>query len=141
MATPLTLATMLCQSDRCNEFARRVLADLRHPCHGAGGDGVDARGTATVNKTDGDTPGEGVARWLRGVVLAETQRMLNTAGADLGALLAPPVAEDVACAAYCPRCDSQYREGTATCPHCPGVALVPFVERPPALAAGETEPS
>ena len=109
---PLGVAHLLCTEQEFHRFARRMLADQRHPhrpvCES---ENLAARATE-----------EGFRRLLT----QEVERYLRRTGIPPEKLLAPPEREGERSLAYCPRCDGQYAIADGLCDACGGIPLVPF---------------
>jgi hypothetical protein len=85
-----------------------VLADLRWPLAPPAG---------------GPLAGE-ILAWYRTAFGDELKRLLRREGLEADELLAAPVPDGPSSCAYCPRCQSQFVDAGAACPH--GVPLLPL---------------
>jgi hypothetical protein len=88
------------------------------------------------------TPGLPDSQWLacrtwhRDVLRDEVARLLQ--GHDLD-LVTAPVADDASMMAFCPRCHTQYGQGSSTCAVCADVSLLPLtLTGPPAREASRS---
>ncbi len=108
---PLAIAAALCPPATFRQFAAEVLRDLVHPCTGPTGEASAAAGATA---------------WFRSRLRACCEQLVRRHGLEPAELLHAPPPEDPRCQAYCPRCFGQFVRPVEVCPHCPGIAPLPF---------------
>jgi hypothetical protein len=115
---PLAVARALCRPEVFEQFARRILLDLREPlppvCPSA------------------DPAACAAEKWFREKLLMATLALVRGAGLDPDRLAAPPAPEGPDCVTYCPRCDGQFVSIEGTCHSCAGLPRRRFDGPPPA---------
>lgn len=114
---PLGVARVLSRETEFEEFASRVLRDLRHPIEPA---------------CPVDEPASVLAEaWHRATMLRELEEFAARAldGRKIGERA--PGRESPAARAYCPRCLEQYTTPGGACGDCGGLALVLFPDGSP----------
>ncbi|HEX5221363.1 MAG TPA: hypothetical protein VFZ59_17495 [Verrucomicrobiae bacterium] len=109
---PLAVASVLLEARAFNEFARRLLIDLRHPA---------------LPLCPNEQPAALAAEnFFRQTSLVSTETFLVRQGIEPAALCRPPVLSDESSRAYCPRCETQFTSVDGRCTDCGGLALVAF---------------
>jgi hypothetical protein len=111
---PLAVAAVLVDRTTFESFARRVVADLAHPCSPTCPSELPA---ALATEA-----------WYRERLLTAVRAMLTQAGIDIESLLAPPHPEVDSNQSYCPRCRSQYESESGQCEPCGNMTLMPLRE-------------
>lgn len=112
---PLAVAKVFLGRSSFENFARRVLRDVRHPAQ-------------PVNP-GGGTEMEAAELHGRTVLRAAVEDFLRSAGCDLKQLVDAPLPVDGSCRAYCPRCEAQFTAVDARCLDCGGLPVQAFSER------------
>jgi hypothetical protein len=111
---PLALASVFCPAEKLREMAAPVWRDIQFPLlpgAGAVSSAADQTSQAAFRKT--------VENFLKRNKIKPDE------------LLRPPQPLDESCAAYCPRCLSQFMKSDCGCPDCGGIPLQPFKKRLP----------
>ena len=117
---PLCVAVVSCSADDAALSARRTLRDLRSP--------------QLPNCADSPR-GRRIDEAFRRRVLNEALGLLRRRGLDPADFERPPQPDAPDSAAFCPRCEQQFRESQGTCAAC-GLAAVPY----PASSSGGSDP-
>jgi hypothetical protein len=100
---PVVIATLF-RSSKTDEFIYSYLRDLKFP--------IGAELTDLLSRK--------ITRWYRAQLLERVQEHLQKAGYHHDP--SPVLDED--CAAYCPRCLTQFQINSGECVDCPGVSLI-----------------
>lgn len=109
---PLAVAKNLLASEDFNQFARRLLLDLRYPVP-----------PICPNSL---APAVATEAFHRRHLLEAAEVWLTENKLSPDELCRPPVPTDESCHAYCPRCESQFISTSGQCVDCGGLALVAF---------------
>lgn len=109
---PLAVAKHFLAAASFEQYARRVLLDLRNP----------------LQPTCPNPQPEAIAteQFFRRSLLETMEAWLEQHQIDLEKLCRPPQPVDETCRAFCPRCEAQFTTTLGTCADCGGVHLVPF---------------
>ena len=109
---PLAVAQVLCSPGRFQNFARRVLLDLRYPL-------------LPVCPTNEAEP-MAAEHWFRSARREAAEKFVQQAGLKPDELTAMPGPTEPANQSYCPRCGAQFVTRTGACLDCGGRPLQPF---------------
>lgn len=109
---PLTVAQATLGKDGFRQFARNVLAELRHPC-------------LPLCPTQEPAP-QSAERYARIALLEIVEQFLEQKGVDLKKLMQPPAPVDETCRSFCPRCGTQFTASEGACADCGGMSLIAF---------------
>lgn len=107
---PLAVAHRLCDETTYQDFAKRLLRDLRFPILPVGSEATESA--------------EQAERWFRKHNLAALEAFLKSTRVTPDQLLAPDPPVDETCRTYCPRCGCQFVVDHGQCEPCGGVPLV-----------------
>ena len=109
--SPLVVATQLSFIDT-SSFIRRFIHDLKYPLEHALNDPVSVE----------------ISQWYRKEMKEQCIAYIKKNELKIPEyekLFTPPQ-PDSNCNSYCPRCESQFKKKSGTCPDCPGIELVPY---------------
>ena len=109
---PLVVARVLVPATQFNEFARRTLLEIRHPC-------------LPICPTD-ETGPRLTEDQGRAALRQEVEQFLHREGINPADLLKPPRPADESCRSFCPRCQAQFVATQGICADCGGLPLSAF---------------
>jgi hypothetical protein len=118
---PLAVAGVLCADDLFRAFARGTLLDLKSPVQ-------------PVCPSEESQRQETEQRF-RGKLQNALNSLVQHQSLDIHGLLGPLERNEPECAAFCPRCDMQYRVADGTCQDCGGIPLRRFEAGPSEIKA------
>jgi hypothetical protein len=109
---PLAVARVLLAPAQFQEFARKILLELRHPC---------------LPLCPSDEPAPQAAESQARAALQEAvEQFLKQNQVDLAQLTRPPAPADATCQSFCPRCGAQFTAEKGVCVDCGGLPLMSF---------------
>jgi hypothetical protein len=112
---PLAVARALLPAERFNEFARKILLEIRHPC---------------LPVCPATEPGPRLTEDRSRAALREVvEQFLQSNGINPADLLKPPRPADESCRSFCPRCQAQFVAAEGVCADCGGLPLNAFTEQ------------
>jgi len=110
---PLAVTAVFCPPEKLRELAGPVWREIQFPFRGDG---------AVLSVASQDS---------QAVFRKTVENFLKRNKIDPQELLQPPQPLDETCAAYCPRCLSQFTKAEGGCADCGGLPLRPFPKRLP----------
>jgi hypothetical protein len=109
---PVAVGRVLCSEAVFRDMARRTWLDVQHPA-------------LPICPSD-DPAVQDLERTSRALWQKSLEQFLRKNGLDLNKLTAPPLATDVTCRSFCPRCLAQFTPESGQCGDCGGIPLVAF---------------